>query len=71
MIAQIVGNVFGTYVLQKMFGISDILLGMIAFLSSMAEYIIDGLAVYAWEIYLGKFNIIDRSIRNNAIFMFF
>lgn len=56
-IMQIIGNVFGTYVLTKMFGISDISMALIAFLSSMTEYIVDGFAVYSWEIYFGKFSI--------------
>lgn len=52
-IAQIVGNLIGTYILQKMFGISDIIIALIAFLSSMVEYIIDGVAMYSWQIYFG------------------
>lgn len=53
-ICQVFGNIFGTYVLNKMFGIPEILMAIIGYFSAMAEYIVAGLANYSWELYVGK-----------------
>lgn len=53
-IVQIVGNVIGIYILSKMFGISEIYIAILAYCSSMTEYVIDGLAEYPWQLYFGK-----------------
>lgn len=55
-ICQVFGNIFGTYVLNKMFGIPEILMAIIGYFSAMAEYIVAGLANYSWELYVGKRN---------------
>lgn len=52
-IVQIFGNVFGIYILSKMFGVSEILIAIIAYGSSMTEYIIVGCAAYSWQLYAG------------------
>lgn len=53
-ICQVVGNIFGTYILNKMFGIPELVMGMIGFSSAMTEYIVTGLAYYSWQLYVGK-----------------
>lgn len=53
-VVQIFGNIIGIYILSKMFGVSEFIIAMIAYGSSMAEYIIVGLAAYSWELYLGN-----------------
>lgn len=55
-IVQILGNVIGIYILSKKFGISETIIAVIAFGSSMTEYIIDGVATHTWIIYLGNYN---------------
>lgn len=52
-IVQIFGNIFGIYVLSRMFGVSEILIAMIAYASSMTEYIFIGCAAYPWQLYVG------------------
>lgn len=54
-ICQVVGNIFGTYILNKMFGIPELLMAIIGFISAMWEYIIAGLASYSWELYVGMY----------------
>lgn len=56
-ICQVFGNIFGTYVLNKMFGIPEIVMAIIGYFSAMAEYIIAGLASYSWQFYAGKMHI--------------
>lgn len=56
-ICQVFGNIFGTYVLSKMFGIHEIVIAIIGYISAMTEYIITGLAPYSWELYAGKKNL--------------
>lgn len=53
-ICQVVGNIFGTYILNKMFGIPELLMAIIGYISAMTEYIVTGLAYYSWELYVGK-----------------
>lgn len=53
-ICQVFGNIFGTYVLNKMLGIPEILMAILGYFSAMLEYIIVGLADYSWELYVGK-----------------
>lgn len=53
-ICQVFGNIFGTYVLNKMFGIPEILMAIMGYSSAMVEYIVAGLANYSWELYVGK-----------------
>lgn len=62
-ICQVFGNIFGTYVLNKMFGIPEILMAIIGYFSAMAEYIIAGLASYSWQFYVGKI----KFMQNNRI----
>lgn len=54
-ICQVFGNIFGTYVLNKMLSVSEILIAIIGYLSAMTEYIVTGLASYSWELYVGEF----------------
>lgn len=62
-ICQVIGNIFGTYVLNKMLQVPEIIIGVIGYFSAMVEYIICGLANQSWQLYLGKFsNIFDRNI---------
>lgn len=51
---QIFGNIIGIYVLSKIFGVSEIILAVIAYGSAMSEYIIAAFAIYPWQLYLGK-----------------
>lgn len=53
-ICQVFGNIFGTYVLNKMLGIPEILMAILGYFSAMLEYIIVGLADYSWELYIGR-----------------
>lgn len=53
-ICQVFGNIIGTYVLNKMFGIPEILMAIFGYFSAMTEYIVVGLADYSWELYVGK-----------------
>lgn len=52
-IVQVFGNILGIYILSKMFGVSEILIVVIAYASSMVEYTIVGSAVYPWQLYTG------------------
>lgn len=53
-ICQVIGNILGTYVLNKMFGIPELLMAITGYASAMTEYIITGLAEYSWELYAGE-----------------
>lgn len=52
-VVQIFGNIFGIYILSRMFGVSEILIAMIAYGSSMTEYIFIGCAAQSWQLYVG------------------
>lgn len=54
-VVQILGNIIGIYILSKMFGVSEIIIALIAYGSSMTEYVIVGFAAYPWQIYFGKY----------------
>ncbi|XP_075980871.1 putative peptidoglycan muropeptide transporter SLC46 [Anticarsia gemmatalis] len=47
------GAFIGIALLQKLIGLSDLLTTNIAFISSLAEYIIRALAITSWHMYLG------------------
>lgn len=55
-ICQVFGNIIGTYVLNKMFGVPELLMAIIGYFSATAEYIVTGLAIYSWELYVGTNN---------------
>lgn len=52
-VVQIFGNIIGIYILSKMLSVSEIIIAMIAYSSSMIEYIIVGFAVHPWQLYAG------------------
>lgn len=52
-IFQVIGNIFGMYVLKKKLGVPEIIIAMIGFMSAMVEYISTGLATASWVLYLG------------------
>lgn len=65
-VVQIFGNIFGIYILSRMFGVSEILIAMIAYASSMTEYIIVGFATQSWQLYVGmKFNFQPKVSQNS------
>jgi len=51
-VMQIFGNIIGIYILSKLFGVSEIVLAIIAYASAMSEYIIVAFAVVPWQLYL-------------------
>lgn len=53
-ICQVFGNIFGTYVLNKMFGVPELLIGVIGYFSAMIEYIVCGVATQSIQLYIGK-----------------
>lgn len=53
-IFQVVGNIFGIYVLKKKLGVPEIIIAIIGFISAMAEYITTGLATASWVLYFSK-----------------
>lgn len=53
-ICQVLGNIFGTYVLNKMFRIPEIMMAIIGYFSAITEYIVAGLASYSWELYVSE-----------------
>lgn len=54
-ICQVIGNIFGTYVLNQMLRVPEIVIGIVGYFSAMVEYIICGLANQSWQLYLGEF----------------
>lgn len=56
-IFQVIGNIFGMYVLKKKLGVPEIIIAMIGFMSAMAEYISTGLATASWVLYFGTYGL--------------
>lgn len=54
-ICQVFGNIFGTYVLNRMLQVPEIIIGVFGYFSAMIEYIVCGLATQPWQLYLGQF----------------
>lgn len=52
-IFQVFGNIFGTYVLNQMLLVPEIVIAVIGYFSAMIEYIVCGLAAQSWQLYLG------------------
>lgn len=50
-----VGAFIGVSVIQRVFGISDVVFSIIAFVSSAAESIIKAFVITSWQIYFGEF----------------
>lgn len=57
---QIFGNIFGIYVLSRIFGLSEIVLAILAFGSAMSECIMVAFAGSPWQLYIGKILRNDR-----------
>lgn len=54
LICMVFGNMIGTYVLNKMCGMPEILVTLISFLSASAESVAIALASYGSQLYIGK-----------------
>lgn len=52
-VCQVFGNIFGTYVLNKMLGVPELIMAILGYFSAMTEYIVAGLATYSSELYIG------------------
>ncbi|XP_031618143.1 uncharacterized protein LOC116337604 [Contarinia nasturtii] len=61
-ICQVFGNIFGTYVLNKMFGIPEILMAIFGYFSAMLEYIVTGLATYSWQLYVASIVVMLKGV---------
>lgn len=53
-VMQIFGNIIGIYILNRWFGVSEIVLAILGYASAMSEYIIVAFAMVPWQLYLGK-----------------